>query len=85
MISIEIEDRLVMDTLTELQRRSSDLSEPMADIARLLRNTAEDSFQDEADPWGRSWPDLSERTKKAREKKGHWPGTCKSVAGWRRP
>lgn len=81
IISIEIEDRLVLDTLADLQRRSSDLSEPMADIARLLRNTAEDSFQDEVDPWGRSWLDLSERTKKAREKKGHWPGSILQVSG----
>jgi phage virion morphogenesis protein len=68
MFSVEIQDRQVLDTLNDLLRKSSDLSEPMADIARLFRNVTEDSFQDQADPWGNPWKDLEDSTKKKRRK-----------------
>ncbi|GAB4299911.1 MAG: hypothetical protein Kow0096_19610 [Thiohalomonadaceae bacterium] len=81
MIKIEINDAQVMDALNRLLAAGHDLSEPMADIARLLTNVTEDAFQTETDPWGNPWQDLADSTKAARAKRGHWPGRILQVSG----
>lgn len=62
MIEIEINDTQVMEVFNRLLAASQDFSEPMADIARMLRNTSEDAFQNQADPWGNPWKPLSAGT-----------------------
>lgn len=79
--TLEIQDQEAKAALAELLRRGQDLTEPMADIARALRNAAEDAFQNEASPFGAPWEALAASTIKARERGGHWPGSILQLSG----
>lgn len=58
MFEVIIQDDEVQAMLSRLLQRTGDLSEPMADIARILTNVTEDAFQDETSPFGAPWAPL---------------------------
>lgn len=70
MIKIDIDDREVRAAIDRLQRKVSDLSPAMRDIAQALESETERRFEQE----GPGWPRLSKKTIAQREKTGHWPG-----------
>lgn len=73
--SIQIQQDQINPYLRRLSDRCLDLSEPMADIARLLRNLAEDSFQAERSPFGPAWEPLTEAyVNRPRRTRGGRPG-----------
>lgn len=74
MITIEVNDRHVLDLLDRLMRGLSDTTPVMADIAQALASESERQFATESGPLG-AWPGLSEEsTIPLRTKKGSWPG-----------
>ncbi|HWO99768.1 MAG TPA: phage virion morphogenesis protein [Methylococcus sp.] len=73
MIQITIDDREVRAALERLSHRLADLTPAMAGIATALHSESERQFEQEAGPEG-SWPELKPSTRRAREKRGTWPG-----------
>lgn len=80
-IQIQIQSDEVTSSLQRLTARLTDMTPAMQDIGRALGNIAEDSFQNEASPFGPKWPDLKETTKARRAKAGKWPGPILQVTG----
>jgi phage virion morphogenesis protein len=62
MIEIRVTDRealAALERLERLERQTSNMSGPMADVARAMANLTEDAFQSERSPFGPAWADLS--------------------------
>lgn len=76
--TIRINDRAIMERLSELAARSSDLTPVMADISEIIKTAVEENFRVEGRP---KWVALSPVTIKKREKKGKWPGKILQVNG----
>ncbi|AFL76228.1 phage virion morphogenesis protein [Thiocystis violascens] len=64
--SVRIDDRALRATLERLLDRVRNASPAMEDIARALRNHAEDAFQNERSPFGPRWADLQPATQAAK-------------------
>lgn len=62
MIKIEIHDRAVLDALTRLQSRTSDLSPLMHDIGEHLTETTKRRFDTATAPDGSRWAENSDIT-----------------------
>ncbi|MDD2870123.1 phage virion morphogenesis protein [Neomegalonema sp.] len=60
--SVRIEDDGFRPALEALLRRSSDLRPVFSEIGAALQTSAEERFEDEEDPDGRSWPAHSPAT-----------------------
>lgn len=73
MITIEVNDRNVLDALNRVVQGLEDASPVMADLAQLLASESEQQFASESGPLGQ-WRDLTDVTKKMRERRGTWPG-----------
>lgn len=58
--SIQVDDAQLAAHLRRLAGRVADLSAPLADTARCLRNWTEDSFQGERSPFGPGWSPLTQ-------------------------
>ena len=69
MLNIQIDDREVLDTLTRLLRRTSDLTPVMRNIAQVLESETEGNFQNQRGPAG-GWPALKPATVAARQRLG---------------
>ncbi len=78
-IEIKIDNQEVERKLQELTKKSSNLKPLMKNIAGIFASAAEDNFSEEGRP--DKWQDLSNVTKKLREKKGKWPGQILQVSG----
>jgi phage virion morphogenesis protein len=68
---------------TRLNAVVSELTRPrdlFVEISEELRAQTREIFDSQGWP-ANSWQDLARRTKKAREKKGHWPGKILQVSG----
>ena len=77
-----IGDDAVLAALAEEARRAGDLSPLMADVAGVLMDRVEDSFEAEADPGtGFAWPVLAPSTAAARGASGHGTGKILQVTG----
>lgn len=81
MFEISVQDAELRERLREIVTRVQSAQPLMEDIARALRNWTEDAFQGERSPWGEPWRDLAESTKRARARRGHWPGRILQVTG----
>lgn len=81
-INIEIDDSEVTKALRNLQAAADDMTPVMRDIAGVLADSVEESFEQETDlAANEKWPDLKDKTKLAREKQGKWPGRMLQVSG----
>lgn len=76
-IEIEFDNKEVNNKLLELAKSGENLRPLMKNIAGILSYAAEENFKDEGHP--EKWVDLSESTKKQRQKIGKWPGQILQV------
>lgn len=65
--------------MQELVSRGENLRPLMKNIAGIMATATEDNFKDEGRP--EKWVDLSETTKKQRQKIGKYPGQILQVSG----
>lgn len=80
MITIEVNDRSVLDALHKLAGAMADTTPLMADVAGVLLSESERQFASESGPLG-AWPGLSDTTKALRAKAGYWPGKTLQQSG----
>jgi phage gpG-like protein len=78
MVELKIDDRECLRVLDKIARKGRDASPLMVAIEGDMLDAVEENFRQEGRP---KWADLRPRTKKAREKKGHWPGQILQVKG----
>ena len=78
-IEIKIDNKEVLTRLQELASRGENLRPLMKNIAGIMTTATEDNFKDEGRP--DKWVDLSETTKKQRQKIGKYPGQILQVSG----
>ena len=78
-IEIKIDNKEVLTRLHELASRGENLRPLMKNIAGIMSTATEDNFKDEGRP--EKWVDLSETTKKQRQKIGKYPGQILQVSG----
>lgn len=81
MIDIHFDDRDILKGLNALLKSTSDLTPAMREIAGVLADVPETSFENQASPDKTPWPDLSDITKDRRAKSGNWPGQILRVTG----
>ena len=78
-IEINIDNKEVLTRLQELASRGENLRPLMKNIAGIMATATEDNFKDEGRP--EKWVELSETTKKQRQKIGKYPGQILQVSG----
>ena len=78
-IEIKLDNKEVLTRLQELASRGENLRPLMKNIAGIMSTATEDNFKDEGRP--EKWVDLSETTKKQRQKIGKYPGQILQVSG----
>ena len=77
-IEIKLDNKAVEEALLEVAKKASDLRPLMKNIAGIMADSTEENFKEEGRP---KWKDLSEKTKTARKKTGHYPGQILQVSG----
>ena len=77
-IEIKIDNKEVEKALLEIAQKTSNLRPLMKIIAGIMADSTEENFKVEGRP---KWKDLSEKTKTARRKTGHYPGQILQVSG----
>ena len=77
-IEIKLDNKAVEEALLEVAQKASDLRPLMKNIAGIMADSTEENFKEEGRP---KWKDLSEKTKTARRKTGHYPGQILQVTG----
>ena len=77
-IEIRLDIKKVEEALLELAQKTSNLRPLMKNIAGIMADSTEENFKEEGRP---KWQDLSEVTKTARRKTGHYPGQILQVSG----
>lgn len=77
-IEIKIDNKKVEKALLEIAQKTSNLRPLMKNIAGIMAYSTEENFKVEGRP---KWKDLSEKTKTARKKSGHYPGQILQVSG----
>lgn len=73
MFQVDLDSQQVLDVLRRLHDSLDDMGPAMADIAQALASESERQFDAESGPGG-GWPELSDVTKRQRERLGKWPG-----------
>lgn len=77
-IEIKLDNKAVEEALLKVAQKASDLRPLMKNIAGIMADSTEENFKEEGRP---KWQDLSEKTKTARKKTGHYPGQILQVSG----
>lgn len=77
-IEIKLDNKNVEDALLEIAQKTSNLRPMMKNIAGIMAASTEENFKEEGRP---KWQELSEKTKTARKKTGHYPGQILQVSG----
>lgn len=77
-IEIKIDNKKVEKALLEIAQKISNLRPLMKNVAGIMADSTEENFKVEGQP---KWKDLSEKTKTARKKSGHYPGQILQVSG----
>ena len=77
-IEIKLDNKEVESRLLDWIKRSENLRPLMKNIAGIMADSTEENFKEEGRP---KWKDLSEKTKTARKKTGHYPGQILQVSG----
>ncbi len=80
-VTLEYNDREVLDALNRMREAGADMTPAMRDIAAAMESAAQAAFQHQRSPDGEKWPDLSEHTKARRRKRRKWPGQILHVSG----
>lgn len=70
-IAVEVDDEAVVQALRRLQQHAADPEPAMQEIAELLRESSEQSFDDQQSPDGRPWAPLKPATARRKQKKGY--------------
>jgi len=78
LIEIKLDNKEVESRLLDWVKRSENLRPLMKNIAGIMADSTEENFKEEGRP---KWKDLSEKTKIARKKTGHYPGQILQVSG----
>lgn len=78
-IEIKLDNKDVESKLLDLAKRSENLRPLMKNIAGIFAYSTEENFKEEGRP--DKWVDLSETTKKQRQKIGKYPGQIMQVSG----
>lgn len=78
-IEIKLDNKDVESKLLDLAKRSENLRPLMKNIAGIFAYSTEENFKEEGRP--DKWIDLSETTKKQRQKNGKYPGQILQVSG----
>lgn len=78
MITIKVGDKPLLARLEEVAARTDDTIPLMREIGGIMHGEVEANFEAEGRP---KWRDLYPATKKARARKGHWPGKILQVTG----
>ena len=76
-IEIKLDNKEVESRLLDWVKRSENLRPLMKNIAGIMADSTEENFKEEGRP---KWKDLSEKTKTARRKTGHYPGQILQVS-----
>lgn len=77
-IEIKIDNKKVEKALLEIAQKTSNLRPLMKNVAGIMADSTEENFKVEGRP---KWKDLSEKSKTARKKTGHYPGQILQVSG----
>lgn len=77
-IEIKLDNKAVEEALLKVAQKASDLRPLMKNIAGIMADSTEENFKEEGRP---KWQELSETTKTARKKTGHYPGQILQVSG----
>ncbi|UST71425.1 phage virion morphogenesis protein [Pseudomonas moraviensis] len=77
MLTIELNNQRLQQTLHQLEDAIGDLTPLMQAIAAELASQTEENFEHEGRP---EWPELSDVTIERRAKQGHWPGQMLQVS-----
>ena len=78
-LQLNVDNKAVTETLLELAKRGENLRPLMKSIAGIFASSTEENFKNEGRP--DKWTDLSNVTKKSREKINKWPGQILQVEG----
>lgn len=79
MVELKMDDRECLQVLDKIARKGRDASDLMATLEGDMLDAVEENFKQEGRP--SKWADLRPSTKRARAKKGHWPGKILQVKG----
>lgn len=77
MLTIELNNQRLQQTLSQIEDAIGDLTPLMQAIAAELASQTEENFEHEGRP---EWPELSDVTTERRAKQGHWPGQMLQVS-----
>lgn len=77
MLTIELNNQRLQQTLHQLEDAIGDLTPLMQAIAAELASQTEENFEHEGRP---EWPELSDVTTERRARQGHWPGRMLQVS-----
>jgi phage virion morphogenesis protein len=77
MLTIELKNQHLQQTLSQIEDAIGDLKPLMQSIAAELASQTEENFEHEGRP---EWPELSDVTTEKRAKHGHWPGQMLQVS-----
>jgi phage virion morphogenesis protein len=81
-LAVEVEDRRVLEALTQLSSRVDNMTPVMEEISHVLWDGVEEAFARQADPaTGQPWEALADATVRQRSRAGHWPGKILQVSG----
>ena len=78
-LQLNVDNKAVTEALLELAKRGENLRPLMKAIAGIFASSTEENFKNEGRP--DKWTDLSDVTKKSREKINKWPGQILTVEG----
>jgi phage virion morphogenesis protein len=80
-LTITVDDADLRAAFARLAQLGADMTPIMKKAAGHLADAAEQAFEREASPSGVPWVDLKASTRRARAKRGHWPGKKLRVTG----
>lgn len=78
-IEIKIDNKAVEEALLKVASKCEDMKPLMKNIAGIMADAVEESFEQEGQP--DKWQELAESTIKHRKKTRHWPGRILQVEG----
>jgi phage virion morphogenesis protein len=78
-LTVKLDDRALVKALARLASRAVQAQPAMEDIARMLANRTEDSYEKEASPFGPKWAKLTERYVERPRSKGGRGGDASPI------
>lgn len=78
MIQVVVNADGIQRLLADLKAKTNNLRPALVGIAGIMKDSTGENFDREGRP---RWPDLADKTKEARKRKGKWPGKILQVSG----